>query len=134
MGRVATDGFQTGGNGVFLVVNLEIPVLGAVLLNFPTDSAFGLIANKQYIRARILDQVFKILNDATTTAHPTRRDYNSRAPGVFQIVDGEQMFLRKLLKVEGMTTPLLSALGFEDPYQFEFRQRLTIKYDRPVAV
>jgi hypothetical protein len=79
MGRVAADGFHTGGNRVLLVVHLDIPVLVSVLLNFPPDGAFGLIADEQNIRAGILNQGFKIVDDATTIAHPARSDHDGRS-------------------------------------------------------
>jgi hypothetical protein len=120
MGRVAADGFHTGGNRVFLIVHLNIPVSGTVLLNFPPDGAFGLIADEENIRTGVLNQGFKIVDDATATAHPACGNNDSRASGVFQIVNRAQMLLmivdsQELLKAEGMTTSLHSALGFAIP-------------------
>ena len=53
MGGVAADGFHTGCNRVFLIVNLVIPVLGAILLTFPPDGTFGLIADELNIHTQI---------------------------------------------------------------------------------
>ena len=114
MGGVAAACVDTRIDGVFVMIQHHVPMLGAVVLNDPSGRTLCLIADKKNVGAMIFDQGFEIVHDSTAGAHAAGSYDNGRSAGLFQVAH----------------RPLMRLMGIDGHCRFQQKWRLPLETGR----